>query len=433
MDDASNPSRTSEAGLEQVNKPLESDEGEADDTPVAAAEVPTGRGRRRRFRDRPRNWWLHELAGTDANTDPTRGSASRIHTPPPREQTATVQERPAASGRLPSHPQAPPTVQGRRRRGLVAMLLAVVFLALGLRELTHGTAPASTPAPTPAFPTPVPYVATAGTTLTATAVLGTGANLVAPREAVSLSDGRIAVADTGNSRLVLLGSGSRPLKLITSGATTLQEPYAIATSGDALYVLDAARGTIGRYDMAGHFQRAVLQSSLLVSARGMAVGRDGILYVANPRSNSVDVLSSTGTLLRQFTSALGAGPDQYNQPSDVAVGYNGTIYVLDNTNDRIKAITSSGRFLTQWPAPPSDTLHSVHLLPLPDGRLLASDPIGGSLLVYRTGSSTPTRLALAVPSHALGHIEPLGLARTRAGTILVTDGAGNRLLMVPVP
>ena len=174
----------------------------------------------------------------------------------------------------------------------------------------------------------------------ATAVLGTPARLVQPHEAVLLPHGQIAVADTGNRRLAILDVTGHLLKSVRTGA--LQEPYAVAASSHALFVLDAGRGSIERYDLAGRFEREIISNPpLLANARGMALGPDGTLYVANPRSNSVVLLSTGGHILRQVTSSLGAGPDQLNQPSDVAVSPNNTVYVLDNMNNRIKALVAT--------------------------------------------------------------------------------------------
>jgi hypothetical protein len=152
--------------------------------------------------------------------------------------------------------------------------------------------------------------------------------------------------------------------------------------------------------------------------------------VANPRSNSVVLLSTGGHVVRQVTSPLGAGPDQFDQPSDVAVSPDRTVYVLDNMNNRIEALTATGAFIAQWPAPPSDTLHSVHVLPLRGGRVLASDPFAGALLLYRPGGGVPVRVPLGVPGQAPGSVQPLGLSLGPGGKILVTDGNGNRVLLV---
>jgi DNA-binding beta-propeller fold protein YncE len=311
-------------------------------------------------------------------------------------------------------------------RGLIAAALALILLGLSIDRLRAPEAPSRTPAPAP---TAVPFAPLSGPSMMATAVLGTPAGLVQPHEAVLLPHGQIAVADTGNRRLAILDATGHLLKSVRSGA--LQEPYAVVASSHALFVLDAGRGSIERYDLAGRFEREIISNPpLLANARGMALGPDGTLYVANPRSNSVVLLSTGGHIVRQLTTPLGAGPDQFNQPSDVAVSRDDTVYVLDNMNNRIKVLTASGAFIAQWPAPPSDTLHSVHVLPLRGGRMLASDPLAGALLLYRPGGGVPVRVPLDVPGRAVGSVQPLGLSLGPGGSVLATDGHGNRVLLV---
>jgi DNA-binding beta-propeller fold protein YncE len=201
----------------------------------------------------------------------------------------------------------------------------------------------------------------------------------------------------------------------------------------ALDVLDAARGAIERYDLAGRYLGEIIHTSALVGGRGMALGRGSLLYVANPRSNDIVVLSMQGKILDRLSSPRGPGKNQFNAPADVAVGPGGNLYVADTANNRIKVLTPSGAFVAQWPAPPSTPQQPVQLVPLPDGRVLAADP-AGALLVYPPDSALPVfRRPLAVPAGPPRAVGPSGLALRAGGTMLVTDGRSNRLLVVRLP
>jgi len=202
----------------------------------------------------------------------------------------------------------------------------------------------------------------------------------------------------------------------------------VVARGD-IDLLDSARGVIDRFDLAGHFIRSLIESPELRLARGMAMGPSGRLYVANPLTNSIVVLTASGKIERTINSPLAAGPGQFNQPSDVSITADGRLLVLDNQNDRIEALTPSGAYIKQWPAPASDTQSSVHVLPLGDGRLVASDP-SGALIDYPRAGGAPERLPLTAGAQP---VEPLGLAPLAQGRILVTDARGGRLLVVPVP
>jgi DNA-binding beta-propeller fold protein YncE len=165
----------------------------------------------------------------------------------------------------------------------------------------------------------------------------------------------------------------------------------------------------------------------------MALGRGSLLYVANPRSNAIVVTSTQGKILYRLSSPRGPGKDQFNAPADVAVGPGGNLYVADTANNRIKVLAPSGAFVAQWPVPPATSQQPVVVVPLSDGRVLATDP-AGALLVYPPDSALPVfRRPLAVPAGQPRAVGPSGLALWAGGTTLVTDGRSNRLLVVRLP
>jgi DNA-binding beta-propeller fold protein YncE len=272
----------------------------------------------------------------------------------------------------------------------------------------------------------------AGTTIATARVLGEAAGLHAPQEAVQLPNGNFAVVDTGNKRLVILDSSGHLLHVAAAPGSSLEQPFALSAGGRSLYVLDSQRGAILQFDTQGRFQRRIIAGPAMVNGRGLALGPDGRLYVANPSSNSLVVITPQGTIARTFTTSPGSGRGEMNQPSDIALGRDGTIYVMDNVNDRITAMRPIGTVIDERPAPASTTVTSVHLLALPNGRVLASDP-AGSLLLYPRGSGAPTRVLLRLSGQASGSVTPLGLSLLRSGKVLVTDNGHNRLLILGLP
>jgi len=380
---------------------------------------------RARFRDRPRSW------SPRPSHAPARPVEPALDAHAATTNTASESTRARTNGA----PGATRALRARRQRGLLAAILAVILLLFALSRIVGTSTASAPPAPAaPSTPTPIPFAVSAGAPITAAAALGVDAALKGPREAIQLPNGHIAVADANNSRLAILDSQGTLVASIRNGAAALEQPFALATHGNNLYVLDAVRGAIEQYDVSGRFIRDIIHDPVLLrDARGMAVNKNGTIYAANPRSNAIVVLSPDGKLVNQLTSQLGSGPAQYNQPSDIAVAPDSSLYLYDDANTRIKQEDASGHFVMQWAAPPSDTIHSVHLLPLADGRLLASDPNDGALLVYPAHGGTPTRLPLRVAGQALSPIQPLGLARLSNGDVLVTDGASNRLLVVTLP
>jgi hypothetical protein len=65
--------------------------------------------------------------------------------------------------------------------------------------------------------------------------------------------------------------------------------------------------------------------------------------------------------------------------------------------------------------------------------MLAADP-AGNLLVYPPDGALPVfRRPLAVPAGQRRAVGPSGLAPRAGGTMLVTDGRSNRVLVVRLP
>jgi DNA-binding beta-propeller fold protein YncE len=323
--------------------------------------------------------------------------------------------------------------------GGVGLLLLVGVLTLLPR--TPHPSQAAQDVPQVAIPTPTPragttQAATSGPTSARTivrqvAVLGQKAGLLAPQEAVQLRNGAIAVVDTGHKRLVILDAHGNLLKSVTGGASSFKDPFAVATAGGTIYVLDSTGDTIDRFTSQGQYRGTVIHDSALDRARGMALGRNGTLLVANPASNSILTLSPSGQILHTLGGAVGAGPTKLDQPSDVASGKGGLIYILDNNNQRVQIVNGADTFTGQRPAPPSSTIASAHVLALPDGRLLVSDPTG-ALLLYPSNGGSATRIVLRIKGGSTTRISPLGLALATRERVLVTDTSGSRLLVIPV-
>ena len=85
----------------------------------------------------------------------------------------------------------------------------------------------------------------------------------------------------------------------------------------------------------------------LSSPRAVAVGPNGLLYVADSGNNRIQVLDADGNFVRAWGSA-GAGPGQFQEPWGIAVSDEGRVYVADTWNHRIQVFDLEGRFLFTW-------------------------------------------------------------------------------------
>src|SRR4051812_8990422 len=84
--------------------------------------------------------------------------------------------------------------------------------------------------------------------------------------------------------------------------------------------------------------------------RGIAVDRDGNMYVVDALNRRVQQLSAFGTPLAQH-EVPGAGFGRPSQPWAVALGPRGTLYVTDRALHCIHVLGANGAQPTRWGGP----------------------------------------------------------------------------------
>jgi len=81
--------------------------------------------------------------------------------------------------------------------------------------------------------------------------------------------------------------------------------------------------------------------------RGIAVGPDGRIYVADGSNHRVQVFDGEGEFVHEWGSQ-GSGPGQFQEPWGLAVAPNGEVYVADTWNHRVQVFDAEGTFLRGW-------------------------------------------------------------------------------------
>jgi sugar lactone lactonase YvrE len=178
--------------------------------------------------------------------------------------------------------------------------------------------------------------------------------------------GLVFVSDTGNDRVQVFESTGKLVRVIGGrGAEDgkLDRPMAIAfdPSGNVLYVsedgnrrISAFAGANGR--LVGKIGEAGSAGGGLAIPRGLAVGQDGVVYVADlgprkirrflPSFDAKGAIASVKEL--PAWGKQGSGPGELLKPDSIALDGSGRVYVTDFETDRCQSFTSEGAYLSEF-------------------------------------------------------------------------------------
>ncbi len=192
-----------------------------------------------------------------------------------------------------------------------------------------------------------------------------------------------------------------------------------------------------------------------LAPRGIDVGPDGLLYVADSGNNRIAVFSLDGQLVRSWgglcdlyeapatcTDPDGDGPlpsgaGQFKEPWGVAVGADGTVYVADTWNHRIQRFSADGVFLSAWgvlgqvaagqPAGERGLFYGPRDLALsPAGLLYVTDTGNKKVQVFDLDGRFVGEFGEGGPLPGQMD-EPVGIAVGANGTLYVADTWNSRV------
>jgi uncharacterized protein (TIGR03663 family) len=227
---------------------------------------------------------------------------------------------------------------------------------------------------------------------------GREANLAGPRSIAVGADGRVYVADTENSRIVVFDSEGTFLSIIGTPSTqsntapgTLFQPWgiAIAPNGD-IVVADTWNHRVQVFSPTGEWLRAFGEYGVpegsdspfaMWGPRALTVAANGDILVADTGGKRIRVYDSAGNFLYDIGSG-GVAVGQLDEPVGIDVNpVTGEIYVADTWNQRIQTFTATGNPLRAFPVPlwydSRNSPDRPYLAASTDGRFIAVSDMNG--------------------------------------------------------
>lgn len=167
----------------------------------------------------------------------------------------------------------------------------------------------------------------------------------------------------------------------------------------------------------------------LNAPRGMAIGPDGTIYVADTFNSRIVKLDGSGNLLATWGSRTPGGqtpaaPGTFNEPWGVAVDGEGSVFVADTWNHRVQKFDANGKFLTEWDSAGQasegpDRLWGPRGIAVgPDGRVYLTDTGNKRVVVFDGDGKYSFEFGVG----GEGRLdEPVGIAIGPDGRVFIAD------------
>ena len=249
------------------------------------------------------------------------------------------------------------------------------------------------------------------------AISGEGGNR-APRGVAATSSGEVFVSD-GSGRVSRLDADRGALVPVQQRSPTLEQVTDFAADDEGyLYLADAERSLLVRIRQTGELVATIGADWGMYRPRGITVGPDGRLYVADTGRNRIAVGTMDGRFQKSITPPASFGA--FEQPTEVAVDPSGRIYVALPEIGRLAILDESGQVLGGWAIPKGNTIESSRLAVIADGVIAMTDPAQGKV---RLLDADGRELAVTdVPGR------PYGLALANA-QLFVAEPSTGRLIV----
>ena len=276
----------------------------------------------------------------------------------------------------------------------------------------------------------------------------------APRDIATAPDGSLLVADSRNHRIVHLDAQGLFLNAWGGYGNVLDgevpgglfnEPWGLAVGPDGLvYVADTWNHRIQVFTQEGEFLRMWNSFEVVGTMdgfwgpRGITVDKDNRVFVTDTGKQRVVIFDSMGNYLTQF-GGLGLDAGKLDEPVGIDIADDGRVYIADTWNYRVQVFTpdASGlqyQSVNMWDvdAWSSDTLDNKPFLALDEsGNVYLTDPDQGRVIVFDSEGQFIRVWGGFDNTYTMNVIS--GVTIGDDGSVWVSDALSNVLLKFVVP
>jgi DNA-binding beta-propeller fold protein YncE len=213
-----------------------------------------------------------------------------------------------------------------------------------------------------------------------------------------------------------------------SSPIKLGEVSAVATdTSDRVFVFHRREPPVVVFDREGKYLRS-WGNGLVKKAHGLRIDHQQNVWITDVGHHLVRKFNHEGTLLMTLgrQGMPGAGPDHFNQPTDIAIASSGEFFVSDGYgNSRVVQFSKDGRYIKEWGTngQGEGQFNLPHAIVLDeDGRIYVGDRQNDRVQVF---DGQGKFLAQWKEGGA-----PYGLFLTADRRLLVADGRADRVTVL---
>jgi len=238
-------------------------------------------------------------------------------------------------------------------------------------------------------------------------------------------DGTVFVADMGNKRVQVLAPDGKFLREITAGKEPFKQIFDVAvTSNGDLLTLDSERAAVDRFDKNGKLLNSFGTNLGMYFPRGMALDAQDNIYIADTGGSRALKLSPAGEIVFGY-GAKGNARGQLAEPTGIAVNKDGVVFVADPTNKKLLVFKADGTLINEVAIEGASSVNAPKLTANPDGTVFMSVPEPHLIRQYDT-TGKPVAQFGGFGQEAGRFRLPTNI--TRAGNMLwVTDTGNHRV------